>query len=88
MIYFIQEKEAPFRIKMGFSKNPVKRISVISAYLPQGMKILKVIEGDIEDERWFHNFLRAYRIKGKREWYHPESDFLMFIETGDIKYVS
>jgi len=88
MIYFIQEKEEPYRIKIGYSKDATKRIAVLSATLPQQVEIIKIIPGDIEDEKWFHDLLKQFRVSGKREWYHPDPDLLDFIETGDLKFAS
>jgi hypothetical protein len=76
MIYFIQENEHPYRIKMGFSKNPKKRLSHFSGLMPQKVTLLKIIEGDIEDERFFHLQMKDYRVEGSREWYYPLVGFV------------
>ena len=86
MLYFIQEVDPPHRIKIGYSKDPDRRIAVLAGILPQKIKVLKVIPGEPEDERWHHDFLRPFRVEGTREWYNPEPELLDFIESGDIRF--
>lgn len=86
MLYFIQETQEPYRIKIGFSKDPHKRIAVLAAMLPQPVRILKIIEGDRVDESWHHDFLRQFRVEGTREWYYPYAELLDFLDTGDVKF--
>jgi|APGre2960657505_1045072.scaffolds.fasta_scaffold04375_6 hypothetical protein len=85
MIYFLQETEPPYRIKIGYSANPTKRIATIAATLPQNVQILKIIEGSREDESFFHYIYKKYRVDGKREWYLPDTELLDIIDTPNIK---
>jgi len=85
MIYFIQEIDPPYRIKIGFSKNPTRRIAVLSAMLPQTVQILKIIEGEQLDEQWLHERWKEYRVYGKREWYYPNPELLDDINSPDAK---
>lgn len=80
MIYFIQEKETPFRIKIGYSKDPEKRVRTIAGTLPQKIILLKIIEGCLEDEQFFHQHFKPFRVPGTKEWYFPEQEVLDFIE--------
>lgn len=84
MIYFIQEIEPPFRIKIGYSANPDKRIATLAATLPQLIQILKVIPGDKEDEQWLHERWREFRVNRKREWYYPAPELLEYIDTDNM----
>ena len=81
MIYFIQESEIPHRIKIGYSKTAHARIQKISAGFSQHMVVLKVIEGTKEDESWLHEYLKEFRVDGKREWYFPDPNLLDFINS-------
>ena len=84
MIYFIQEKDPPHRIKVGFSDKPLERIAEITAGFSQHMTVLKVIEGTREDETWLHRHLKydvGARVEGKREWYHPYPEMLDYVNS-------
>jgi hypothetical protein len=84
MLYIIQEKDPPHRIKIGFSKDPHKRIQHITAGASQHMIVLKIMEGDIEDEKWLHTFFSGSRVEGKREWYLPTLELREWIDTDNI----
>lgn len=81
MIYFIQEIEPPYRIKIGYSANPKKRIATLAATLPQSINILIVIDGTKEDEYWLHERWKEFRVEGKREWYYPYPELLEEIDN-------
>lgn len=85
MVYFLQELEAPYRIKIGYSENPSARIAALAATLPQKVQILKIMEGDRLDESWLHDRWREYRVEGKREWYYPAPELLDEINTDNVK---
>ena len=85
MVYFIQELDPPYRIKIGFSENPNYRIATLAATLPQKIQVLKITEGDRIDESWLHEKWREYRVEGKREWYYPASELLDEIDAPNTK---
>ena len=87
MIYFIQEQESPYRIKIGYSKNAYKRIREISAGFSQHMTILKIMEGDRADESFFHQMFADCKIDGKREWFYPYGNLLDFLSTDKARSV-
>lgn len=76
MIYVLQETDPPYRIKIGYSSNVEKRFAVLSATLPQKIKLLKTMEGQREDEAFFHELLKPFRVQGTREWYYPSPEVL------------
>lgn len=80
MIYFIQETEPPFRIKVGYSKTPWKRVKRLASTLPQRIKLLKVKEGEREDEKFLHLKLAEYRVGGTREWFYPAAAALDILD--------
>jgi hypothetical protein len=86
MLYYIQEIEPPFRIKIGFSEKPLDRIATLAATLPQKVQILKITPGEREDESWMHERWRAYRVEGKREWYYPAPELLDEIDAPNTKF--
>jgi len=88
MVYVIQEKEAPHRVKIGFSKDADKRIAVLAATLPQQLLVLRIDNGDIEDERFYHEHLKEYRVEGTREWYYPYSELFDFLNINNGVLVS
>lgn len=81
MVYFIQETEPPYRIKIGYSANPNLRIATLAATLPQKIQILKIMPGDKIDESWLHERWKVYRVEGKREWYYPAFELLADIDS-------
>jgi hypothetical protein len=79
MIYFVQESEYPNRIKIGYSSNPSNRFGIYTSILKQDIKVLKVIEGSIDEEQLIHTELGDYRVHKSREWYYPHKRLLEWI---------
>jgi len=80
MIYALQETVRPFRIKLGYSKHPLKRFATIAAALPQEVVFLGWWEGSITDERFYHEHFKEFRVEGTREWYVPDPEILEFLD--------
>lgn len=80
MIYILQELESPYRVKIGYSVDPEKRFATIAGALPQKVVLLRVMEGSIEDERFYHEHFKQHRVEGTREWYYPHVEVLEFID--------
>jgi len=83
-LYFLQEKEPPHRIKLGYSKRPLARIAEISAGASQHLIVLKIMEGTKEDEQWLHEHFKSElgcRVAGKREWYEATAALLEQINS-------
>jgi hypothetical protein len=85
MIYVLQEQEPPYRLKIGYSANVQTRVATLAAILPQPVKLVKVMEGELEDEQWLHSHLQGYRVEGTREWYYPTADVLEYLDDGSLE---
>lgn len=81
MIYIIQEEDPPHRIKVGYSANVKVRVATLASILPQKIKLLKVMEGELEDEQCIHSRLAEFRVAGTKEWYHPYADLMDVLDT-------
>lgn len=55
------------RVKIGWSADPVRRLSKIQSDCPEIVTLLGVIEASIEQEREAHALLAPWRVH--REWY-------------------
>ncbi len=84
MIYFAQIDIPNGPIKIGYAKNPEKRVKKLQQHMPWKLKIIKTFSGEIKDEKEIHKkLIRHYRIiDGQgREWFNPESlNYLEFLE--------
>ena len=65
MIYFIQNKTTG-DIKIGYSKNPKKRLTGLQTATPHDLTILGVVQGGLDDEAAFHQRFAGSALKG--EW--------------------
>lgn len=55
------------RIKVGWSKNPNKRVANISSESPVKVRLIAFKDGTIKDEGRVHLRLKEWRLKG--EWF-------------------
>lgn len=80
MIYFAQIDIPNGPVKIGYAKNPEKRVKKLQQHMPWKLKIIKTFPGEIKDEKEIHKRLSYYRIiDGQgREWFKAES--LIFLE--------
>ena len=80
MIYFAQIDIPNGPVKIGMAKNPEKRVRQLNKNMPWKLKLVKVLNGDYEEEKKIHMRLIRYKIKESngREWFN--SDSLKFIE--------
>ncbi len=83
-IYFIQSGDGP--IKIGFSTNIELRLSAIRNWHPYKLTILKLLDGDYEDEHAIHKKFKHVKLTG--EWYNPSEDLLKFIQEVNDKNLS
>lgn len=83
MIYFIQAGDAGL-VKIGHSiSDPRARLSQLQLQSPERLVLLKVIEGDMEDERRFHRLFEADRVRG--EWFNPTEGLMTTIAEAHSK---
>lgn len=75
-VYFIRSPQA---IKIGISKNPARRLSVLQTSHPDRLDLVATCEGGRELERDYHLRFAAHR-HGKGEWFSPHPDILAEIE--------
>lgn len=75
------------RIKIGFTTDLIKRLRTIQTSCPAPVRLIAVIRGDRETERWWHDELRPFRAHG--EWFHcgPEVA-VQFGEANDAELLN
>jgi hypothetical protein len=83
MIYFVQVPPSGL-IKIGCTRNAVSlssRLGVLNSQHRVKLALLGVMEGDVAQERSIHLRFHAFRtrLKGQREWFHPDQSILDFI---------
>lgn len=64
MIYFIRAKR---HLKIGYSKDPYKRLKELQTGNPIKLEMLLVMEGGFETEKALHDYYSKYRTEG--EWF-------------------
>jgi hypothetical protein len=69
VIYFTQDKQTK-AIKIGYSKNPIKRRASLQSSTPGELVLLGTIHGGLEHERGLHDDFAEYRVHG--EWFKGE----------------
>jgi Meiotically up-regulated gene 113 len=77
LIYFIRAGNGP--IKIGISKNPIRRLRALQTPNAKPLTLLGVMEGDLETERDIHRQFRNSRIRG--EWFCTSPELLRFIDS-------
>lgn len=78
MIYFIQVGENGL-IKIGYSRNPDKRLETIQSNNHEILNPLGKIPGSLQREKEIHDDLKEFRHKG--EWFKPTHEVLEYIEA-------
>lgn len=71
-VYFLQSASGP--IKIGFSTNPVLRISSLRTAAAENIRVLAVVDGDKAMEAALHQEFAAARIRN--EWFQPTPGLL------------
>lgn len=59
-------------VKIGFTRDLIERLTGLGTTQFEELKIIRVVEGTLDTERWFHNLFAAHRKR--REWFafHPD----------------
>ena len=79
MVYFIGENwEKP--VKIGKARDPEKRLRALQTSNPYKLKILRLAQGDIGVEKFFHKKLAKSRLNG--EWFEGK-DVYVFVSFLD-----
>lgn len=76
MIYFIQAHSGG-PVKIGYAANPEKRIAEIQRMSPVELKTLKIIEGDLKQEKELHKHFAKFRLHG--EWFDLNEKMLNIV---------
>jgi hypothetical protein len=84
-VYFVQGC-CGGAIKIGFSKNPEKRLQGLQTGYPDTLRILLLVPGKEKTEQYFHRKFELYRLNG--EWFKPEKVILDEIKELKAKYAS
>lgn len=78
MIYFLQVDIPNGPIKIGYSRNPRRRVKGIRSGFPYRLRVLGYTLGSLARERRYHKLFSECRIRG--EWFSPTAQLLRFIE--------
>ena len=79
MIYFIQDSSSQ-AIKIGVSKQPLKRLADLQTAHPSQLLLIGVMDGMQQQEKELHR--RFTRQRG--EWFDPSPDLLAFIRENAV----
>lgn len=89
MIYLIGRKDNGWKadpVKIGYSKNPHKRLSELQTGHPYELTVRKTLTGTLADEKRLHKLLSDFNCSG--EWflfdYHTVSVLNAVLRSGDI----
>jgi hypothetical protein len=75
-IYFISE-ENNNRVKIGYSKDPYKRLKQLQTGNSNKLILLNAIPGSQKEERKWHKLFCHSKINN--EWFHLSEEILTFI---------
>ena len=79
MVYVIQQgKDGP--VKIGYSSDPVKRLSSLQTGNPNQLQLKRVFDGGMEVEQELHTYLDDLRMRDNAEWFSPASEVLKRVE--------
>jgi hypothetical protein len=68
MIYFLLQREDDV-VKIGTSKDAVKRIAQHRCSNPKELEVALMIEGSYKEERELHRYFSASRLHPRSEWF-------------------
>lgn len=77
-IYFIAEDNNQ-RIKIGYSKDPEKRLKQLKTGNSNGLRIVKTIPGNKIEENKYHKYFERYKIPNSKEWFIFSEEILAFV---------
>lgn len=65
-IYFIQNKNTG-HVKIGVAKSPKEHLNGLQEAHHEELSIIRVLDGGRSAEKWFHNYFKAFFVRG--EWF-------------------
>lgn len=77
-VYFLHNPETD-TIKIGYSKNPKRRIRSLQTANSAELETLKIVEGDEGYERSLHRQFSHLRIRG--EWFRADYELWDYIDS-------
>lgn len=77
-IYFVQVISSG-NIKIGYSKNIKSRLSTIQISIPEKVKLLGFISGDMSKEKELHRLFKYYHVRG--EWFQCNPCIIDYVNT-------
>lgn len=81
-VYFIAQLNNDRKVKIGFSKNPTKRLKSLSTSSPSPLLLLGYFEGTMESEKEIH--LRFSGDRVNREWFFISEEILTFVNEVNL----
>jgi hypothetical protein len=69
MIYFVKDTVTQ-AVKIGYSKNPKKRLAGLQTATPNALVLLGTIHGSLDSETAFHDKFAGYKLQG--EWFRGD----------------
>lgn len=74
-VYFVQDAHG--RVKIGWSNDPMRRLTSLQIAHSDRLKLLGVVRAKRTLERKLHERFAAHRISG--EWFEPDAELLTTI---------
>ena len=84
-VYYIQE-EMDGDIKIGFSIDPMYRMSKHQTSNPRRLRMLIYVKGVKEDESRLHKKFESLNTDTGKEWFKPDKKLLIHIENEKSKF--
>lgn len=78
-IYFMRCDCPEGFIKIGFGRDPERRLPALQVGSPYHLSIMATMAGTFSDERTIHERFKEARTQG--EWFRPTPELLAFIEA-------
>ena len=79
-IYFLYAKKAN-TIKIGFTREPIKRLIKLNAFSPEPLQLIKLVLGTMLEEKKIHRQFQGIRLHG--EWFKGTKELFQYIDTLD-----
>jgi hypothetical protein len=76
MVYIISDGS---RVKIGWSRNPEKRLKQLQTGNPSKLKLLKVYDVLRVKERYLHKSLMLYKTRHNGEWFDISATLIIDI---------
>lgn len=79
-VYFVKSSG---QIKIGFSKDAIKRVIALRTGSAEAIELLGTIPATLQIERFIHWQFRSFRIHG--EWFRADPELVSFIERNLVE---